>query len=74
MQKDNYQREYTENEGKTQVKEEGYVQVEKTQTGAKKTTTYESKTLTTKYVDESQFLNENPNLSVKKSEEESKPL
>jgi hypothetical protein len=65
MKKDNYQREYTENEGKTQVKEEGYTQVEKTQNGGKKTTTYESKTMMTKYVDESQFVNENPAVSVK---------
>jgi hypothetical protein len=30
VKKDNYQREYTQNEGKTQVREEGYVQVENT--------------------------------------------
>ena len=65
--KDNYKREYTENDGKTQVKEEGYTQVEKIENGGKKTTTFEQRTYVTKYVDDSQFQNDIYGSSVRES-------
>ena len=53
-----YHREYDTNRGRTHVEEEGYTKTEQTPGGGKKTTTYESKTVTTKYGEDGRVLTE----------------
>jgi len=51
-----YHREYETNQGNTHVQEEGYTNVQNTADGGTKTTTYESRTMTTKYGDNGEII------------------